>query len=329
VQLDRYEYSLTANVRGVPRNAAFFFRSLLGSRDQTVVLGAEPYDPRVLYFDRLKRRHRVVLHSSWPFWDGEFVPQEALLPRQRSWWESFLDGLTAVCPTATARDALAAEGADAHHVPHAVDTEMFHPTAGPTEAHDGPSNEDGRVMFAGRLESRKGVPTLLSIAADWRDRGVDVRFAGAGPLASTVTETPGATRLGFLDRETLAEEYAAADVVVLPSHRADGWEELFGIVVIEAFASGTPVVATDCVGPAELISDGETGYVVPQHDETALANRIERLLTHHDARQRMGENARREAETMYDIDAVAEQWANVLTENHPGANPELLDLLSL
>lgn len=310
IRFSRREYTAASNVTGAPRNLLYLLRAALLDTDETVVLGAEPFDPRVPLFDRLADRHRLIFHSSWPFWDEDFVPQPARLDTQRRRWFEFVDGLEVVAPTAATADALERLGADGNHVPHAVDTEQFHPTA-----HHGTELADRdrpTVFFAGRLEERKGVKYLLDVAESWHDRPVEFRVAGQGPLADDVRECGDVTYVGFLDPDRLAAEYAAADVFCLPSYRVPGWEELFGIVVIEAFACGTPVVSTDCVGPAELIDDGDSGYVVEQHDRDALADRLDAVLSAPDHRREMAEHVRSRATAEFDIEVVADEWAAVL-----------------
>jgi glycosyltransferase involved in cell wall biosynthesis len=277
---------------------------------ETIVLGAEPFDPRVALFEHLNDRHRLIFHSSWPFWDDDFVPQPAYLDVQRRQWFDFVDGLETVAPTMATADALAELGADSHHIPHAVDTEQFHPAAdsGTTLA----DRSHPTVFFAGRLENRKGISYLLDIAEAWADRPTEFRIAGSGPLADDVQSHDEVTFLGFLDKQRLAAEYAAADVFCLPSFRVPGWEELFGIVVIEAFACGTPVVSTDCVGPAELIEDGQSGYVVAQHDRDALAERLDAVLSDPETSRRMGVHVRERATTEFALDVVADDWSTVL-----------------
>lgn len=310
IQFSRREYTAASNVTGAPRNLLYLLRAAFLDTDETVVLGAEPFDPRVRLFDRLADRHRLIFHSSWPFWDGEFVPQPARLDVQRRWWFDFVDGLEVVAPTSATADALADLGADAHYVPHAVDTEQFHPTA--HHGTDLANLSRPTVFFAGRLERRKGIEYLLDVAKSWQDRPVEFRVAGRGPLADEVRGCEAVTYVGFLGTERLAAEYASADVFCLPSFRVPGWEELFGIVVIEAFSCGTPVVSTDCVGPAELIDDGDSGYTVEQHDREALEDRLDAVLSAPERRQQMSEHVRRRATEEFDIEVVADRWASVL-----------------
>jgi len=97
--------------------------------------------------------------------------------------------------------------------------------------------------------------------------------------------------------------YAAADVFVMPSRY-----ELFGIVMLEAMASGVPVVATKFGGPPEVITDGGTGLLVDPTDIAELADAIVELLENPESRRRMGVAARERAEQKY-------SWAH-LADRH-------------
>jgi D-inositol-3-phosphate glycosyltransferase len=100
-----------------------------------------------------------------------------------------------------------------------------------------------------------------------------VRFCGAQP------------------QERLADYYAAADAVAVPSHY-----ESFGMAALEALASGAPVVASNVGGLSTIIEDGASGYLVPHDDPAALAERLAALLGDEALRERVGAAARARAE---------------------------------
>ena len=94
------------------------------------------------------------------------------------------------------------------------------------------------------------------------------------------------TFLGRRAQETLHCYYASADVVVMPSHH-----ESFGMVALEAMACGTPVIASAVGGLAELVRDGDTGYLVPDRDPAAMSECLRRLLSDTELRARLGRQA--------------------------------------
>ncbi len=92
--------------------------------------------------------------------------------------------------------------------------------------------------------------------------------------------------LGKRDQDFLPYYYSAAEVLVMPSHY-----EFFGMVALEAMACGTPVVASQVGGLAFLVQDGSTGYVVPDNDPQALADRLIQLIRDPRLRLKMGAQA--------------------------------------
>ncbi len=140
----------------------------------------------------------------------------------------------------------------------------------------------GRIVALGRLEHPKGFDLLLAALPIVRESRptATLRLCGDGSrrerLASTASElglSNAVTLPGRLTSEQVAVELATADVVVVPSRR-----EAFGMVILEAWRAGTPVVATDRDGPAELIHDGIDGVLVDPTDRQALAAAIVGVL---------------------------------------------------
>jgi glycosyltransferase involved in cell wall biosynthesis/predicted metal-dependent phosphoesterase TrpH len=132
------------------------------------------------------------------------------------------------------------------------------------------------VLYAGRLASEKGIWLLADafLAARRREPRLHLVLAGEGPEGDDLRARLGdaATFLGWLDRDGLAEAYASADLFLFASQT-----DTFGQVVLEAQASGLPVVAVDAGGPASTIEHGRTGLLVPP-EEDALASAVLTLV---------------------------------------------------
>src|SRR5205085_4105776 len=145
------------------------------------------------------------------------------------------------------------------------------------------------VLFAGRLETEKGVEVLLEA---WRRAAIGdgvLELAGDGSLRARVPNA-----LGPLPPEELRARYAAADVVVVPSIPTATFREPWGLVVNEAMLQGTPVIASDAVGAVAggLVRDGRNGLTVPQGDPDALAARLRAMADNEELRKRLGAAAR-------------------------------------
>jgi glycosyltransferase involved in cell wall biosynthesis len=117
---------------------------------------------------------------------------------------------------------------------------------------------------------------------------VQLYFVGDGPYSQALSEIlPEACFTGYLRGEQLAAAYASADIFVFPSTT-----DTFGNVIIEAQASGVPVVVSDSGGPKELVEDNANGLVTKSHDVDDFARAIRTLVCDPALRQRMGERAR-------------------------------------
>jgi phosphatidylinositol alpha-mannosyltransferase len=162
--------------------------------------------------------------------------------------------------------------------------------------------QDGipNVLFVGRHEPRKGLLDLLKAHRILRRTGGKSRLliVGSGPQereARRYVATRGLNGVEFLGRvsdDEKAQLYKTADVYVSP---ATGGES-FGIVLLEAMAAGTPIVASDIHGYKGVVRRGREGLLVPPRQPRELAVAIDRLLGDPALRERMGASGRARAE---------------------------------
>ena len=149
------------------------------------------------------------------------------------------------------------------------------------------------LLYAGRLTREKGVELLAEsfLAARARDERLHLVLAGGGPEEDLLRERLGdhATFLGWLEGEELARAYASADLFLFPSTT-----DTFGQVILEAQASGLPVVAVGEGGPCDLIQDEVTGLLRPAQAD-ALAGALVELAASPSYRERLGYAAERSA----------------------------------
>jgi len=198
--------------------------------------------------------------------------------------------------------ALGASHERIHTVPYGVDLKAFAPEAPSCHVRErwGVSKDGLLVLGLGRLVEKKGFRYLIEAAA--RLEGLHVAVAGEGDLREelqALARKLGArlTLPGNLDRATMASALAEADIVVIPSvvDRAGNVDGLPN-ALLEALASGRPVVGTSVGGIPDLIEDDANGLLVPQRDVPALAGAIQRLAREPKTRLRLGREARRRAE---------------------------------
>jgi phosphatidylinositol alpha-mannosyltransferase len=200
-------------------------------------------------------------------------------------------------------------------VPNGVDTTRFRPGQEPHPAFR--SSGKSTLLFVGRLDRRKGLHTLLTAFATLRSRRSDVRLVvvGDGPLRRRCEafvsrrRVPDVCFAGFVDAGTLPNCYAAADVFCAP---ATG-QESFGIVLLEAMASGVPVMASAIPGFSRVVADGRSGLLLPPRDAGAWAAALTAVLDDRQRLSRMGEAGMAEAHR-YDWDRIAEEVLDVYAE---------------
>ncbi len=163
------------------------------------------------------------------------------------------------------------------------------------EAEPFPEYLDGKrnILYLGRLEKRKGLPTLLEAYARVRRELPDCRLivvGGDGGLMAAARRYVARERLedvvftGFAPAEHVPRYYKTADVYCAPNTGA----ESLGLVLLEAMAAGTPIVASRIEGFADVLTDEQEGLLVPPRDSAALAGALLRLLRDAAMREEMG-----------------------------------------
>jgi glycosyltransferase involved in cell wall biosynthesis len=203
-------------------------------------------------------------------------------------------------------------------VPNGVDIEKFKPMDTKAARHKFGLDNDPCVLFVGSLIPRKGVPFLIEAAKKVVKDQADTKFliVGDGPQRNQLSDslkTVNLSRnfkfLGNLKEDELTAVYNCADVFVLPSI-----QEGQGIVLLEAQASGKPVVAFDVGGVNEAVRNQETGLLVEVGNEDALADALLKLLTDKELSEKMGSNGRRFVIENYTWDICAQKMLTVYHE---------------
>jgi glycosyltransferase involved in cell wall biosynthesis len=208
-----------------------------------------------------------------------------------------------------------------HFSPPGVDVDQFRP--GPSERSSCNLEDvpDDYILSVGRFsDPRKNAALLLEaygrLVARRRDGGNDTPslvLAGRTPppdsawaRLSAYDATDQVTYLGEVDADALRDLYRHARAFVLSSD-----EEGLGLVLLEAMASGIPVVSTNCGGPSTLIDSGKNGFLTPVGNADALAEAVDRILQDPGKAQTMGETGRERAVTDFSISAAGQRFLDV------------------
>ena len=221
-------------------------------------------------------------------------------PRLGLWMRDYLRWMYGRCaitlvPSHDTRDMLVNGGASADRVvvwTRGVDSDYFRPDRRSPilRARWQASERRPAILYVGRLSREKGLHSLPAILQELRAAGAAYRLivAGDGPLRPWLEQhCPEAVFAGWLGRDDVADALASADLFLFPSRT-----DTAGNVILEAQASGLPVVVSEAGGPRENMVDGVTGVVCHGDDPRRWAFAVGDLLREHAARQIMGRAAR-------------------------------------
>jgi glycosyltransferase involved in cell wall biosynthesis len=245
-------------VHAMPGQALHTFRAAKGLGVRTVLNHATgPVRAWVKIMEPEYRRVGLKLTDVCPYDDAYFTRED----------EEYALADWHCAASSVVRQQLIDLGIDAKRiwqVPYGADARVFHANGRSTP-------KEFRIVFAGQLGVRKGLPTMLealTLAArpDWR---LDVYGAVAGESRQDLDAYRGATPLHFhgpVSQSALAEAFRGGSVLLLPSI-----EEGFGLVVPQALNCGLPAIVSDLVGGKDLVRHRENGSIVPARDAAALA----------------------------------------------------------
>jgi glycosyltransferase involved in cell wall biosynthesis len=243
-----------------------------------------------------------VIHSCYRGSRLETTAVAAMLVvnRARRTWQKDVDAFVAL--TEFERSLMIAGGmprAKIHIKPNFVDPD---PRPG-TDARSG-------FLFAGRLSEEKGVKTLIAASRSLAAAGVEIRVAGTGPMEGELhAAVAGGLPLrivGQIARAELMNEMRRSEAVIVPSE----CYESFGLVAVEAFATATPVIASNIGSLGELVSPTR-GLSFKAGDAEALASAISWAADNASEMRQRGANARKEYEARYTAAANLDQLDRV------------------
>jgi glycosyltransferase involved in cell wall biosynthesis len=194
--------------------------------------------------------------------------------------------------------------------PRGLDTELFNPKQRDPAFFEkfGAKNGQIRLLYVGRVSREKDLDVLAQAYHRLRNEGLSIQLfvVGHGPYSQALSETmPDAFFTGYLTGKELAAAYASADIFVFPSTT-----DTFGNVIIEAQASGVPVIVSDAGGPKELVEDKANGLITRSHDVDDFTRAIRDLAVDPTLRERMGNRARQSVVDRTWPNAFRKFWAS-------------------
>ena len=304
-------------------NLVFLF-SLIFQGKKNIVIGIAPFDFRMLYLVKLFARHNLFYHTSHTTWTDEKVPKNTSFNKLgiiRKSWIGFIKK-TAYCFCVTDRS-----NTELSSFFKIRKTKTVYHTSGTMslpnllrrevqlkEKSIINAKKVSICLYSGRLVEQKGVKKIIDLAVKLPD--VEFRFAGKGPLESYLIDKSlkmdNLKILGYLDKDSLKNEYKNADILLLPSIKTATWEELFGISLIEAMSFGVVPFSSNHSGPLEVITHDFDGFVFSEDDFIELAyNTINILNSNQNKMYKLRINALDKSKK-FALEKVSLLWSDIL-----------------
>lgn len=286
-------------------------------KDETIVFGFAPWDWRLLIYRQLARRNRILYQTSWHDWRFDKTPRQ---PRPQWFarymqhqWKAFvaLPNVQVIAVTPIVAQTVKQEtGIDAIVIPHAVPEVFFQAGHERTMRENGPL----KLIYVGEISEKKGLLVLLDLMSRLHTKGVTLTVVGNGPLVPEVkaAQASGVTFLGpIYDRTQLAGIMAEHDVLMLLSQKTKTWEELFGIVIVEALAAGLAVVASDHVGPRGILESVGGLGLFAEADAESVLRQLAQFAEDPDSLQRYAASQSVVSDS-FSVKCIKEEWLQAI-----------------
>jgi glycosyltransferase involved in cell wall biosynthesis len=291
-----------------------FFLKLPFVSGEKVILAMAPFNFRIIFYSFLAKKNKIYYHTSWPYWKGNKQPFNYNKPFNyflKLFWIYFLKNkphkIIAVTKNVKLELIRFTGIKEIHQIYHTVDLENK-PILKIEE-------RKNNLLYIGRLTPEKGVMEAIDILNSI-PKTLDFRLQvlGSGKLENVVREisknNPKLNYYGFLSGDKKREVASQCKFLLLPSKKTDRWEELFGIVIIEAMKLGIIPLVTDNIGPKEIVKNNETGFVFTEENFVSGSTKIIQTLKPEKINL-LSNNCVLEAEK-FSICNISNQWKKVL-----------------
>lgn len=232
-----------------------------------IVVGIAPYDWRMVIINYITKRHEVYLHTSWPFWNSGYQPKESNCDFVQKSWSNFISRANKIFAVTYSvkkgildkYENLTCDDIDV--VYHSIDLEFYNSARDNTKFD---YSQVDKVVYIGRFEESKGLSDIEYLAKKLKYRNIKFYFIGSGNYK--FEQIDNCEVIGNIkSREELATIISSSSVLLLPSHKTEDWQELFGMVIIEAMCCGVFPITTNHLGPSEVLESFD-GALIDQNN---------------------------------------------------------------
>lgn len=285
-----------------------FVIELLFIKKKKIIVGIAPYDYKLSFLRILLKNHIVYYHTSWTVWDGSLYPKKKFVtPKVLKVWRDFIERDVRYIFAVSKKTK--SELINNYNITDDNVGVVFHSYDDQVFKFNDINKEGMNFIYVGRLVAEKGIMDLLEYFSN--EPNLSFKVLGDGNLRKVVEEYAekysNIMYLGYVsDKHKLAAAFNNSDYILLNSYRTKSWEELFGMVLIEAMACGVVPVATDHTGPMEVITDKVDGFLIKEGNIKFFLETIKDSNIH----LQMRKNALNTAKN-YTISEVSHRWEQV------------------
>lgn len=331
VEIEYYEFALTKyTIKSIIRqDKKLFIKQIRNfikliqlclTKNRKIILGMAPYDYRIYILNFILRNHEVYYHTSWSHWDESVFPKKLFYSKSLvKYWKSFLINKIKHIFSVTnfTKESLMQNmqipASQISVVYHSFEDKIFSSTT--EKLYD---KESIKFIYVGRLTESKGVINILNLFKKDHMKNMTITFVGDGDLVpeikKIVQEYKNILYPGYIsDLKELATLYKNSNFILLPSIKQKNWEEVFGMVLIEAMACGTVPIASNHMGPSEIIQDKISGFIIPE-DNFELS--VETIIKNVDETYyyKLKEKAEKYSEN-FTLNNISKKWDLILNSN--------------
>lgn len=295
------------------KNLIFFFKVPF-MKGETIIYGTAPYDLRFLWYSLLKRRNRIIYHTSHVYWGNDNMSTHLygfMTKLFKYLWMKSLTSNNILRVAVTKKSAESLEKFTLNkyvfQIYHSISVENF-------LIENKVFDKKLRVLFVGRLVYEKGIDILLDVIHNLTTFNIEFTIVGDGTYKDRILELNGYDNVeykGFIsDKKELSKIFKSHHILLNPSIRHNNWEELFGLVNIEAMAAGIVVIASNHIGPSEIISNNSDGFLVPENSSDEIIKILKELYRDRALLKKISNNAIQRAND-FSLANIADKWSKI------------------
>ncbi len=288
---------------------AWFLWSLLFSKDKKVVFGIAPFDPKLGGLLRFLKKHRIYYHTSWTHWDKSFHPkQKKNTPKVFQDWKEFLEIHCTHVFTVTEKSKT--EICSNYNISEEKISIVHHSLHPQYLEYKSESRIPLSFLYMGRMTPEKGIKELLDFFS--KHPSATLTLIGDGKEEALIKDYSERYEniifKGYIsEKKTLIHAFRSHQFLVLNSKRTTRWEELFGLIIIEAMSQGTLPISSAHSGPKEIIGES-FGYLFEEGEITSTLATIIKDIPFQDE---MRKEAIRQSK-FYTVKEISKRWQPIL-----------------